>query len=69
MFLQFGALIPLGIYAATAATRLRFLGVNAAGPYIALFGGLMTVFDSAADGFIVRLIPKKSFYWKRVIVF
>lgn len=53
MFLQFGALIPLGIYAATAVSRLRFLGVNAAGPFIALFGGLMTVFDSAAAGFIM----------------
>lgn len=53
MFLQFGALIPLGIYAATAVSRLRFLGVTAAGAYIALFGGLMTVFDSAAGGFIM----------------
>lgn len=53
MFLQFGALIPLGIYAATAVSRLRFLGITAAGPYIALFGGFMTVFDSAAAGFIM----------------
>jgi hypothetical protein len=53
VFLQFGSLIPLGIYSATAVSRLRFLGVNAAGPYIALFGGLMTVFDSAAAGFIM----------------
>jgi hypothetical protein len=52
VFLQFGALIPLGIFAVTAVSRLRFLGVNAAGPYIALFGGLMTVFDSVAAGFI-----------------
>jgi hypothetical protein len=53
VFLQFGSLIPLGIYSATAVSRLRFLGANAAGPYIALFGGLMTVFDSAAAGFIM----------------
>ncbi|MBV9302498.1 MAG: hypothetical protein JOY62_16975 [Acidobacteriaceae bacterium] len=53
MFLQFGALIPLGLYTATAVSRLRFLGVNAAGPYIAFFGGLMTVFDSVAAGFIM----------------
>jgi hypothetical protein len=52
MFLQFGALIPLGVYTATAVSRLRFFGVSAAGPYIALFGGLMTVFDSVAGGFI-----------------
>lgn len=52
-FLQFGALIPLGIYTATAVSRLRFLGVTAAGPYIALFGGFMTVFDSALGSFIM----------------
>jgi hypothetical protein len=51
MFLQFGALIPLGIFAASIVSRLRFLGITAAGPNIALFGGLMTVFDSAAAGF------------------
>jgi hypothetical protein len=51
MFLQFGALIPLGIFAASIVSRLRFLGITAAGPNIALFGGLMTVFDSASAGF------------------
>jgi hypothetical protein len=44
--LQFGAMIPLGIYAATAYSRFRFLGITAAGPAIALFGGFLTVFDS-----------------------
>jgi hypothetical protein len=53
MFLQFGALIPLGIYTASAVSRLRFLGARAAGPYIALFGGFMTVFDGAAAGFVL----------------
>ena len=53
MFLQFGALIPLGIFTVSVVSRLHFLGVNAAGPYIALFGGLMTVFDAAAAGFTV----------------
>lgn len=50
-FLQFGSLIPLGLYTATVVSRLRFLGISAAGPYIALFGGFMTVFDSAAAAF------------------
>lgn len=50
-FLQFGALIPLGIFTATVVSRLRFLGITAAGPYIALFGGFMTVFDGVAAGF------------------
>ncbi len=39
---QFGAAIPLGIFTATAVSRLRFLGVRAAGADIALFGGFAT---------------------------
>lgn len=50
-FLQVGAVIPLGIFTATVVSRLRFLGITAAGAYIALFGGLMTVFDATAAGF------------------
>src|SRR5262245_37320956 len=46
-FLQFGASVPLGIYTATVVSRLRFLGVSAAGPSIALFGGLATAFSMA----------------------
>src|SRR5260221_14349510 len=37
-FLQFGGSIALGIYTATVVSRLQFLGVRAAGPWIALFG-------------------------------
>jgi hypothetical protein len=51
VFLQIGALIPLGIFAATIVSRLRFLGIDAAGPNIALFGGFLTVFNSMAAGF------------------
>lgn len=47
-FLQFGAAIPLGIFTATIVSRLRFLGVRAAGPYIALFGGFVTAFNIMA---------------------
>jgi hypothetical protein len=39
-FLQFAASVPLGIFAATMASRLRFQRVEAAGATIALFGGL-----------------------------
>ncbi|HWO12462.1 MAG TPA: hypothetical protein VNN80_23355 [Polyangiaceae bacterium] len=39
-FLQFGSAIPLGIYTATMVSRLRFLGINVAGVWIAWFGGL-----------------------------
>lgn len=38
-FLQFGAAIPLGIFTATAVSRLQFLGMNVAGVFISLFGG------------------------------
>jgi hypothetical protein len=38
-FFSFGSSIPLGIYVATVVSRLRFLGVRAAGADIALFGG------------------------------
>jgi len=43
-FLHFGSAVPLGIFAATIVSRLQFLGVKAAGSYIALFGGLGTAF-------------------------
>jgi hypothetical protein len=41
-FLQFGSAIPLGIFTASAVSRLKFLGVKAAGADIALFGGFAT---------------------------
>ena len=41
-FFHFGAAIPLGIFAASVASQLRFLGVRAAGTYIAFFGGIAT---------------------------
>lgn len=47
--LQVGAMIPLGIFVATVVSRLRFLGVIAAGATIALLGGFMTVFDSTVS--------------------
>jgi hypothetical protein len=47
--LQVGAMIPLGIFTATVVSRLRFLGITAAGATIALFGGFMTVFDSTVS--------------------
>jgi hypothetical protein len=42
--LQFGAAVPLSIFTATIVSRLQFLGVRAAGTWIALFGGLATAF-------------------------
>ena len=46
-FLHFGSAIPLGLFTATVVSRLRFLGIRAAGAHIALFGGLMLAFDQA----------------------
>jgi hypothetical protein len=52
-FLQFGSSIPLGIFTATVVSRLRFLGVRAAGPYIALFGGLATSFNLVVSALVL----------------
>jgi hypothetical protein len=41
-FLQFGAAVPLGIFTASIASRLQFLGSRAAGVSIALVGGITT---------------------------
>jgi hypothetical protein len=38
-FLQFGASVPLAIFAATASSRLRFLGIEAAGTLITSWAG------------------------------
>jgi len=46
-FLQFGAAVPLGIFAATLASRLQFLGLNVAGVFITLFGGFAASLFSA----------------------
>jgi hypothetical protein len=40
-FFQLGAAIPLAIFAATASSRLRFLGIEAAGASIASIGGTL----------------------------
>ena len=40
-FFQFAAAVPLAIYAATASSRLRTLGIRAPGATIALTGGAL----------------------------
>lgn len=40
-FFQFLSAIPLGLFTVTAFNRLKFLGVKAVGPSIALLGGLL----------------------------
>ncbi|HTI07687.1 MAG TPA: hypothetical protein VL832_03990 [Puia sp.] len=52
-FFQFASAIPLGLLTVTAVSRLKFLGVKAAGPYIALFGGMMTAFNMALTALLL----------------
>jgi hypothetical protein len=52
-FFQFGAAIPLGIFTATMVSRLRFLGVRAAGAHIALFGGFMVALNIAISALVL----------------
>lgn len=47
-FFIFGSAVPLGIFAATIVSRLRYLRVRAAGTNIALFGGF-----AAAGGLVL----------------
>lgn len=57
-FLQVGAAIPFGIFAATVVSRLRFHGVRAAGAWIALFGGLMAAIDELNSGAVIAVMAK-----------
>ena len=52
-FFQFGASVPIGIFTATIVSRLHFLGVRAAGSFIALFGGLITSCTLAISALIL----------------
>lgn len=48
LFLQSGATICLGLLTVNTVGLMRFLGVRSGGPWIALFGGLMTVINGFA---------------------
>jgi hypothetical protein len=57
-FLLFASAIPLGLFAVTMVSRLRFLGVRAAGTNIALFGGLtaaQALILSGLSGWVLSL--------------
>jgi hypothetical protein len=51
--LQIGSASRLGLCAVSTESRLRFLGIRAAGADIALFGGLMVAFDSFASAAVL----------------
>lgn len=52
-FFQFGSAIPLGLYVVNMLSRLRFLGIKAAGAYIALFGGLLAAVAVALSSLVL----------------
>jgi hypothetical protein len=49
-FFLFGSAIPFGIFAVTVVSRLRFMGVRAAGTNIALLGGLIATIALTLSG-------------------
>ncbi len=55
-FLVFASAIPLGLFTATIVSRLKFLGVRAAGTYIALFGGFMASAALIASGLLIWIL-------------
>src|SRR5271170_7276472 len=61
-FFLFGSAIPFGIFAVTAVSRLRFMGVRAAGTNIALLGGLIATIALLLSGIVgwVLSVPEVS---------
>jgi hypothetical protein len=51
-FFLFGSAVPFGIFAATTVSRLRSLGVRAAGTNIALLGGLIATIALILSGIV-----------------
>ena len=51
-FFLFGSAVPFGIFAVTAVSRLRFMGVRAAGTNIALLGGLIATIALILSGIV-----------------
>lgn len=57
-FTLFGSAVPFGIFAVTVVSRLRYLGIRAAGTNIALLGGsiaTMALICSGLSGWILSL--------------
>lgn len=52
-FFHFGSAIPLGLFTAVVVSRLRFLGIRAAGAYIALLGGFMLAFNQGISSLVL----------------
>lgn len=57
-FFLFGSVVPFGLFAVTMVSRLRYMGVRAAGTNIALFGGVaaaLALFLSGIAGWILSV--------------
>ena len=61
-FFLFGSAVPFGIFAVTAVSRLKFLGVRATGTGIALLGGMVATIALLVSGMAgwVLSIPEVS---------
>jgi hypothetical protein len=57
-FLQFGSAVPLGIFTATMVSRLRFHGIRAAGPTIALLGGFLATLSVIVSSLVVWVLSQ-----------
>lgn len=59
-FLHFGSAVPLGIFTATIVSRLRFLGVKAAGATIALYGGFAASLAVASGSIVLWVMARPA---------
>jgi hypothetical protein len=66
--LQFGAAIPLGIFAASTVSRLQFLGSRAAGASIALFGGIATAVTMMAASIVLWVMAQPGIAENRAVL-
>lgn len=67
-FLQFGAAIPLGIFGASAVSRLQFLGARVAGVSIALFGGIATAVTMMAASIVLWVMGQPGISEDRAVL-
>jgi len=59
-FFLFASAVPLGIFSATASSRVQFLGMKVAGIHIALFGGLAASVAIATSAFAAWALAQPS---------
>jgi hypothetical protein len=66
--LQFGAAIPLGIFAASTVSRLQFLGARVAGVSIALFGGIATAITMMTASIVLWVMAQPGIAENRAVL-